>query len=141
MRGLLGFFVVAAIWDAFTTFYGTLAIFHNEYSLGLVDMVTKDINKTIASIGFSLVIVLLLLSAKAVVTTGWHIMFRILVGITFMYDVFTSYMGNQSYIIQSSESTVSQFFILLGLTLVVSGSTVAIPYIAAVKSKDSENSS
>lgn len=123
------FFVVAAVWDAFTTFYGTLSIFHNNYEMGLIEMITTDMSKTFASVGFSLVIVLLLLSAKAVVTTGWHIMFRIIVGVTFLYDVFTSYMGNQSFIMNTSGITVSQFFILLGLTLVVSGSTIAIPYV------------
>ena len=129
MRNLLIFFVVATIWDAFTTFYGTLSILHNNYEMGLIDMITADMNKTFASAGFSFVIVLLLLSAKVVVTTGWHIMFRVIVGITFFYDVFTSYMGNQSFIINTSNTTISQFFILLGLTLVVSGSTIAIPYV------------
>ena len=129
MKKLLIFFIVAAIWDAFTTFFGTLSIFHNHYEMTLLQMIQADPNKTYAALGFSLVIVLLLLSAKAVVTTGWHIMFRMLVGVTFLYDVFTSYMGNKAYIIQSSTTTASQFFILLGLTLVVSGSTIAIPYL------------
>ena len=129
MKNLLVFFVLAALWDGFTTFYGTLSIFYGKYNMGLMDMIHYDYNKTFAAFGFSAVIVLLLLSTRAVVSTGWHVMFRMLVGITFIYDAFTSYMGNQSFIIQAAETTASQFFILLGLTLVVSGSTIAIPYL------------
>ncbi len=129
MKKLLVFFILVATWDAFTTFYGTLSIFHSDYEMGVVEMITSDINKTLAAAGFSLVIVLLLLSAKAVITTGWHLMFRAIIVITFLYDVFTSYMGNQSFIINTSNTTISQFFILLGLTLVISGSTIAIPYV------------
>ncbi len=129
MKKMLVFFILAATWDAFTTFYGTLSIFHSDYERGIIEMITSDMNKALAAAGFSLVIVLLLLSAKAVVTTGWHIMFRVIVGVTFLYDIFTSYMGNQSFIMSTSDTTISQFFILFGLTLVVSGSTIAIPYL------------
>ncbi len=131
MRNLLIFFIIAATWDAFTTFYGTLSIFYSQFDMDFMQMITNDPRKTGAALGFSAVIVLLLLSAKAVLEKGFHIMFRFLIGITFVYDAVTSYMGNQAFILQSGDTTVSQFFILIGLTLVISGSSIAIPYIKA----------
>lgn len=139
MKNLLIFFALASIWDAFTTFYGTLSIFYSKYSLGLFEMMQMDYKKTLAAVGFAGVIVLLLLSAKAVLSGGWHIMFRVLVFVTFIYDAFTSYIGNQAFIIQSSEMTIPQFFIILGLTLVISGSTVAIPYLLAQEEKQKKS--
>ncbi|PID45521.1 MAG: hypothetical protein CSB47_08355 [Proteobacteria bacterium] len=129
MNGLLVFFIPAALWDAFTTFYGTLAILHGGSNSGLAEMMTKNPNTTLASIGFALIVVLLLLSAKSVIATGWHITFRMLIGVTFLYDVLTSYIGNQSLIINKVDSTASQFFIISGLTLAVSISTIVIPYL------------
>ncbi len=137
MKNLLVFFIIASLWDAFTTFYGTLSIFYSNYETSFLEMISIDYKKTLAAFGFALVIVLLLLSAKAVLSSGWHIMFRVLVGLTFVYDAFTSYMGNQAFVIQSSEMTIPQFFIILGLTLFISGSTVAIPYLLHENKKNS----
>jgi len=129
MRILLTFFIGAALWDAFTTFYGTLSIFYSSYNMSFIDMITNDPRKTGAALGFSVVIMLLLFAAKSVFEKGFHLMFRILIGITFLYDVITSYIGNQAFIIQSPNTTVTQFFVLIGLTLVISGSSIAIPYL------------
>jgi hypothetical protein len=57
MRNLLKFFIVAATWDAFTTFYGTLSIFVNDYNIGFIEMIVLDYKKTFAALGFSAVMV------------------------------------------------------------------------------------
>jgi len=129
MRLLLAFFISAALWDAFTTFYGTLSIFYSSYDMGFAEMLTNDPRKTGAAVGFAIVIMLLLFSAKFVLEKGLHIMFRILIGITFLYDVVTSYIGNQAFIIQSQNTSVTQFFVLIGLTVVISSASIAIPYL------------
>jgi hypothetical protein len=134
MRILIVMFWVFALWDMFTTFYGTLSALSGK-SLPFVRLITYDATITFTSIGFATIIMLILFATKYVVATGWHIMFRILVGITFIYDVVTSYYGNQTFIIGSHDITAIQFFIIIGLTLVVSGSTIAIPYLMEQKRK------
>jgi glucan phosphoethanolaminetransferase (alkaline phosphatase superfamily) len=127
--GLLIFFLyLFAAWDAFTTFYGVLSIFTRKFDLTFVEMLTHDPIYTGASAAVAIIILVILLAAKSVIQTGWHVGFRILVMVVFLYDLVTSYYGNQSFIIRSEDTTVEQFFILIGLTLFVSGATIAIPY-------------
>lgn len=131
MPALLIFLYAFAIWDAFTTFYGVLSIFTRQYDLPFGEMLAHDLIYTATSAAVAIIIAVILLSAKAVFHTGWHVGFRVLVGIVFLYDLVTSYYGNQAFIIRAAETTVEQFFILIGLTLFVCGATLAIPYAKA----------
>ncbi|MCT4655105.1 MAG: hypothetical protein N4A65_04775 [Cohaesibacter sp.] len=128
MPALMAFLVIFALWDSFTTFYGVLSIFTRQYDLSFAQMLTYDPIYTTTSAGVALIIAVILFSAKAVFQTGWHVGFRLLVGIVFLYDFVTSYYGNQAFIIRSQNISVEQFFILVGMTLFVCGATLAIPY-------------
>jgi hypothetical protein len=130
---LLPVLIALAAWDFFTTFYGVLGIFHRTTSGDIIDMVMMDPIKTIASLAVATAIMLVLLSAKTVLENGWQLGFRVVFVVAFIYDAYTSYMGNLAFILRVDDPKLSEFFVIIGLTIFVSGSTSAIPYLIKKK--------
>ena len=128
MRGLFALCIAFALWDAFTTYYGTLNILHGGFEGDVVQLTQEDVKKTAAAAGFAVVILVILVSGRQVLEGRISLLFRGVFGIALLYDVMTSYMGNQAFLIGSESVDAPQFFILLGMSLLVSGSAVAIPY-------------
>lgn len=129
MHALLKILIIFSLWDGFTTFYGVLSVFTGEFHLSFFEMVQYDLIYTLTSLAFAGIILAILLSARAVLQSGWHVGFRVLVGIAFAYDLFTSYIGNRTFIARTETVTVEQFFLLIGGTMFICGATMALPYL------------
>ena len=124
MNGVRVFFLIglglSGLWDGFTTFYGTTTI------LG------KSPTQIAASIAFALTISGFLFGTKYV----WKYneeellvyVLRAMWIVSFGYSLFTSFVGNRDIILGTS-STPEQFAILLGMTLLTSGSPIIFSFL------------
>ncbi|MCK5720048.1 MAG: hypothetical protein KAH84_08910 [Thiomargarita sp.] len=109
-------FGLASLWDGFTTVYGTTEILGggSPQILG-------------ASAIFSLIILAFLLNTNMI----WKMAYDELLGgllkimwfVALGYDLYTSYIGNQYFILEGHGNN-TQLFILLGITLLVTGSPI-----------------
>lgn len=107
----------ASIWDGFTTMYGIL------HALG------KGHQQMIAAGIFMGIIIALLLNTKKILFESDSeefsgILLRIFWMLAIGYDIYSSWMGNQAFLIKGN--SIDAKVILAGLTLMVSGSPVLI---------------
>ena len=121
---------VTGLWDGFTTFYGTSQILGN------------DILSLIIAVIFSIIITAFLFSTNFI----WDInrensfiivMLRGFWFVSFLYDMFTSFIGNKDLLIKDI-GTFSQISILVGITILVSGSPIIFSYILHLRYEEDE---
>jgi len=119
----------AGLWDGFTTFYGLTEI------MGVSDVMelkSREITKIIASACFALVITGFLFGTKTIWETSKNNaiapILKLLWFIAFFYDVYTSFYGNQEFIF-SGRSNDEQMMMLIGMTILVSGSPIIYSYL------------
>lgn len=108
------------IWDTVTTITGTLYIIGDGF-----------INTFLAILFGVMIASLLLLSIPIVRNPKTDIVTlvpKILLGIAICYDLFTSFTGNQR-LIANEDSSFGQTIVVLGMTLFVSSSPMAISYL------------
>ena len=119
MKGLLiVVFGFAALWDSFTTVFGTVEILGEQ---GL---------QVTASVIFAAIIAGFLLSTAYIFHKG-GLVGQILIVFWFIalgYDLFTSYTGNLLFIMGGKVSDV-QTIVLIGMTILVSSSPILISLI------------
>jgi hypothetical protein len=106
----------AALWDGFTTIYGTLQI------LG------TDVAPVIASLLCGALILSLLLNTKRIMS--WESDFsggllRLFWFIAVAYDLYTSWMGNQTFLVKTTIND-HKLAVLAGVTLLISGSPIVL---------------
>jgi len=116
MRGFLLICLgITGLWDGFTTLYGTLAI------LG------ADTAQMFISVVMAVVIMGLLFSTRSIMKTDpvslLGVLLRLLWLTAVSYDLYTSYIGNEEFIIQGIAND-QQAVVLLGITILVSGSPI-----------------
>lgn len=129
----LGILLIACgltgLWDGFTTFYGTYVALTGsiEVASNISTLESGELIKVIASAFFAVIILGFLFGTKHVwrskgdiFTSGLLRMFWI---VAFVYDIYTSFIGNRDIIIGSPGST-NQFVILIGMTILVSGAPI-----------------
>lgn len=117
---LLIIVALAGLWDGFTTIYGTTKV------LG-----TGPIQIAV-SLLFSALVLSFLLSTRRILggsEGGFMGLFaRFFWLLALFYDLYTSWIGNSDLILPH-RSTVAETVILLGLTFLVSGSTILFPFL------------
>ena len=111
---------IASFWDGFTTVFGTATILDGGVAAG------------IAGLLFGLLIMSLMLNSKRVIETSTDsfegMLFRVLWFIAVFYDLYTSWLGNQEFIL-GQDASGSRIAVLIGLTLLVSGSPVLVSFL------------
>jgi hypothetical protein len=113
---LLIVLAIATIWDAFTTVYGTVQVLGD----GLFQL--------LAAILFSSLIFAFVLNTRRIMK--WPGDFvggaaKFFWFIALCYDLYTSWVGNAALIVQGS-GELSEFVILIGLTLLVTASPILL---------------
>lgn len=108
---------VAVIWDGFTTVFGTNQMLGGQGQALVISLI------------FAALIIAILLSTSYIFTLGRStplgIVFQVLWVVALCYDLYTSYVGNQYYLIGPTISP-GQIILLLGITIFVSGSSVLV---------------
>ena len=118
LKLFLPVFCIVALWDAFTTVFGTIAILGGS-SLGSIIM----------GILVSVVMIILFFftfsiwSDDAIENEFMQIIFRALWLIAVSYDVFTSFYGNRAFI-AGEELNVAGVAVVIMATVLVCGSTM-----------------
>jgi hypothetical protein len=131
---------VAALWDGFTTIYGTAKIFGVKIVFNEVQPTTQDDRSTperseptgerkffvlFASMLFGALILGLIISS-GLIFTGPNTWLKFLSGLAIAYDLLTSFIGNLDLIYYGQVVGFLGWLVLLGLTLFVSGSSVIL---------------
>jgi hypothetical protein len=131
---------VAALWDGFTTVYGTAKIFGadivlNEERLTDQDGLTsaerseptgeRKFFVLFASMLFGSLILGLIISS-GVIFTGTNNWLKSFNGLAIAYDLLTSFIGNLDLIYAGQIVGVLGWLVLLGLMIFVSGSSVIL---------------
>jgi hypothetical protein len=129
----LGILLIACgltgLWDGFTTFYGTHVILTG--SMGIASNISAlesgELIKVIASAFFAIIILGFLFGTKHVWRSKGDVftssLLRMFWVTAFIYDIYTSFMGNRDIII-GSPGDLNQFVILIGMTILVSGAPI-----------------
>ena len=112
--------VITGLWDGFTTFYGT-------------QLILGDSNiQLVASAAFAVIITGFLFGTKTVWSdidsAFFAIVLRLMWVTAFGYDIYTSYIGNRDIILSGADST-EKIAILVGMTVLVSGSPIVFSYL------------
>jgi len=111
---------LTGLWDGFTTFYGVSQIMGT----------TKE--ATIASAFFAFIIAGFLFGTKTIWDIAGNnllsIILKLLWFIALSYDIYTSFYGNKTFIL-NGQGSEEQMIILIGMTLLVSGSPIIYSYI------------
>lgn len=126
LKRLLPLFLMVAMWDGFTTIFGTVSLLGGA-SLGTV---------LIGVIVSALMLVLFYLTFdvwddKSIDSEEVRMIFRALWIAAAVYDLFTSFYGNRALIFDSTGSagTGGSLFVLILSTFIVSGSTLIAAWI------------
>ncbi len=129
----LGILLIACgltgLWDGFTTFYGTHVILtgSTDVASNISTLASEELIKVIASAFFAVIILGFLFGTKHVWRSNGDIftsaLLRMFWVTAFLYDIYTSFMGNRDIIIGSPGNT-NQFVILIGMTILVSGAPI-----------------
>lgn len=114
--GILLIFALAALWDAFTTVYGTYQI------LGMGEP------QLVSSVIFALVIFGILIWTPVFLDAGTFIPFKVLWFLALLYDFYTSLIGNKAFVIQSELNT-NQTIIIFGVALFITSTPVMLSYL------------
>lgn len=112
------------LWDAFTTFYGSYILLSiaNE----------NPIKPILLSILFMSVILGFLLATPSIwgekrgFIIDWLLRFFWI--IAFLYDLYTSYHGNQNFIFSNTIAS-SQQIMLIGITILISSTPIVFSYL------------
>jgi hypothetical protein len=107
-------FGIASLWDAFTTVYGTWSVLGRGWPQVIVSILVA-------------IVVLAFLVNSARVWKGkdspqsaiWAVLWFVAVG----YDLYTSFLGNRDFLL-SGVASDEQMIVLVGLTVLVSGSPI-----------------
>lgn len=122
MKLFLPLFLLGGLWDAFTTFWGSYQILGNSY----VQFAT--------SIGFALTIAGFMFGTRAVWAYKEHEFFALFLKflwlVAFAYDLYTAFLGCSQFVLPRY-ATTEQLALLLGVTILSSGSPIAFSYLAA----------
>ena len=131
---------VAALWDGFTTAYGTAKIFganivfneerlttQNEPSPAQGARPTGEHTFFIlfASLLFGALMLGLIISS-GLIFTGANTWLKGLNALAIAYDLFTSFIGNQDLVYRGQVIGFAGWFVLLGFTIFVSGSSLIL---------------
>lgn len=113
---LLSVLSMASLWDGFTTVYGSIATLGN------------DPTQVVVSILLAALIISLLLNTSQIFNIK-KLFTRVLSGIFWVtavcYDLYTSWIGNSTFVIKDEKDT-AQLIILFGLTMLVTGSPILL---------------
>ncbi len=131
---------VAALWDGFTTAYGTAKIFganivFNEELLAAKNEPSpaqsakptgeRTFFMLFASVLFGALMLGLIISS-GVIFTGANQWLKGLAVLAISYDLLTSFIGNQDLIYRGHVIGFAGWFVLLGFTIFVSGSSLIL---------------
>lgn len=131
---------VAALWDGFTTVYGTAKIFGVKIVFSDAPPPTLDDQSTperaeptgerkffvlFASVLFGALILGLIISS-GLIFTGPNKWLKFLCGLAIAYDLLTAFIGNLDLIYYGHVVGFLGWLVLLGLTLFMSGSSVIL---------------
>ena len=131
---------VAALWDGFTTVYGTAKIFGADIVLteerlaaqgglasaeGSEPIGERKFFVLFASMLFGSLILGMIISS-GVIFTGANIWLKVLNGLAIGYDLLTSFIGNLDLIYAGQAVGLLGWLVLLGLMIFVSGSSVIL---------------
>jgi hypothetical protein len=112
---------VTGLWDGFTTFYGTSQI------------MGSDPLQLIASVIFAVIITGFLFGTKIIWESSssnfLSFLLRSLWLVALGYDLYTSYLGNKNFILSGNVND-DQMIILIGMTILVSGSPIIFSYLS-----------
>ena len=114
------FFGLASLWDGFTTFHGTANILANNNN------VEPNIIIIISSV-FAIIILGFMWSTVYI----WEmdgfsrLLFIVFWFVAVGYDLYTSYIGNLEFIMRGQVND-QQFIVLVGITLLISGSPIFV---------------
>ena len=116
MKKMLVFVVgSASLWDGFTTVYGTTRFLGN------------DAGSLAAAFVFAALIMSFLLNTRRIIYsfegfTGF--VFRFLWFVSICYDLYTSWIGNNHFLVGTSTGETERVILIAGLTVLVSGSPI-----------------
>lgn len=121
---------ITGLWDGFTTFYGSHSM------LGDTGV------SIIMSIIFAVIITAFLFTTSFIWSREIEdefigILLRGFWLIAFGYDIFTSFIGNKDIILPEAGS-FSQLAMLVGITIMVSGSPIIFSYVVTLMSADEQ---
>jgi hypothetical protein len=131
---------VAALWDGFTTVYGTAKIFGVKIVFATELPQTQDVPSIpahaeptgehkffvlFASMLFG-ALILALIIASGMIFTGPNLWLKCLSSLAIAYDLLTSFIGNLDVIYYGHVVGWLGWLVLLGFTLFVSGSSVVL---------------
>jgi len=121
--GFIVALILVGFWDGFTTFFGT-----NQILSGGIENLTI----AIISFFFAIIITSFLFCTKFILNEKSDDFFpgllRFLLLVSIGYDLYTSYIGNQEFILGGNVNS-QQFFVLIGMTILVSGSPIICSYL------------
>lgn len=108
---------LASIWDAFATVYGTLEV------LGRGPL------QIVAALIFSGLILGFMLNSRRIFKwrgSFFGVLLKFFWFVALCYDFLTSWIANSDLIIGADENSTVQIFLILGLTLLVTGSPILL---------------
>lgn len=118
---ILFLLVVAAagLWDGFTTIYGTTQVLGTGFLQILVSLLFSGL-----VLGFLLNTRRILGPQEGIIALFTRFFWLL----ALFYDLYTSWIGNSNLIVPE-RTTTAETIILVGLTLLVSGSTILFPFL------------
>lgn len=123
LKAFLPIFLIIAVWDAFTTVFGTIAI------LGGANFGTIVMGVMVAVLMLILFVSTFRIWDNPNIDSEFiGILLKGLWLLAFCYDLYTSYYGNREFII-SSNSSGSAITVVILATILVSGSTIVAAWI------------
>ncbi len=125
MKGLIVIFSIVAVWDGFTTVFGTTVILDGGPQ----------------QLGAALVLAAVIMAFLIGTVWIWQengmigILGKVLWVIALGYDLYTSFEGNRAFLVTSESIEEKKLAILVGLTLLVSSSPIIISGLLSSRNK------